>query len=95
MSHFTPYGNVVYERSTGGLNGLSLVEGLEYQVNEKIAVEMAAQQLDLYGGSLDYQFILGMTVNFGSAQEVVRKSLPIIEPPRSPRKELKLRSRGV
>jgi hypothetical protein len=65
MSHLTPYGNVVYERSSGGFHGLSLVEGLEYQVNGKIAVEMATQQLNLYGSSLDYQFILGLTVNFG------------------------------
>jgi hypothetical protein len=51
MSHLTPYGNIVYERSTGGFHGLSLVEGLEYQVNVKIAVEMATQQLNLYGES--------------------------------------------
>lgn len=69
MSHLTPYGNIVYERSSGGLHGLSLVEGLEYQVNEKVAFEMAAQQLSYSGNSLDYQFILGMTVNFGQPRK--------------------------
>lgn len=65
LSHLTPFGNIVCERSSGGIRGVSIAEGAEYQVSEKVAVEMAAQQLDFSGGSIDHQFILGMTVNFG------------------------------
>ncbi|MFN8005464.1 MAG: hypothetical protein U0V70_00245 [Terriglobia bacterium] len=65
LSHWTPYGNLVYERSSGGIQGVSVVEGLEYQVTEKVAIEMAAQQSNYTGIDPDYQFILGLTVNFG------------------------------
>jgi hypothetical protein len=41
-SHLTPHANLIYERSSGGIHGLSIFEGLEYQLTEKLAIDSRA-----------------------------------------------------
>src|SRR5262245_24500656 len=65
LSRMTPYANVVFEKSTGGFHGLSAFLGLEYQLNNKLALDASGQRLSLYGGGIDYQFAVGVTANLG------------------------------
>src|SRR5262245_36427299 len=69
LGRVTPYANAVFERSSGGFHGLSTFAGLEYQVNNKMALDLSAQRLSLYGGGVDYQFALGLTANLGRARK--------------------------
>jgi len=64
-SHFTPHVNLVYEQSSGGLQGLSVFEGFEYQLTQRLAIDLSGQHLNLWGGSVDHQVVLGMTLNLG------------------------------
>jgi len=68
-SHLTPHANLIYERSSGGIHGLSIFEGLEYQMTEKFAIDISGQHLNLWGDSVDNQIVLGMTLNLGSPRK--------------------------
>jgi hypothetical protein len=58
----------VLEKSTGFERNLAVFGGLEYQINERVAIDATAQRLGLTGGSPDRQFLLGLTVNFGKGR---------------------------
>lgn len=66
--HLTPHVNAVYERSTGFERTWAAFAGVEYQVTERIAVDLSGQRYGLAGGSPDRQVIVGLTVNFGKLQ---------------------------
>ena len=72
LSRTTPYANVVFEKSTGGFHGLSAFLGLEYQLNNRLALDVSGQRLSLYGNGIDYQFAVGMTANLGLARRWFR-----------------------
>ena len=65
LSYLTPHLNLVYERSSGGVEGLSVFEGVEYQVTKRLAIDISGQHLNLWGDSVDHQIVLGMTFNLG------------------------------
>ncbi len=65
---FTPHCNVVWERPTGQPAAVSLFEGIEYQMTERIAFDLSAQHFALNNGSPDHQIVFGMTINFGKLQ---------------------------
>ena len=65
LGHLTPHVNCLYEKSTGVGRQVSLFEGVEYQITERVAVDFSAQQLALWGGTLDHQAVVGLTVNMG------------------------------
>ena len=65
LSHLTPHFNTVYERSTGVERQISLFEGVEYQIVDAVAVDFSAQHLNVWGGQLDHQVVVGLTVSTG------------------------------
>jgi hypothetical protein len=65
LSHLTPHFNTVYERSTGVERQISLFEGVEYQIVDAIAVDFSAQHLNVWGGQIEHQVVIGLTVNTG------------------------------
>jgi hypothetical protein len=65
LSHLTPHANLVYERSTGVQGLRSVFEGIEYQITEKLAVDLSGQHFQLAGGGTDHQVVLGLTLNLG------------------------------
>jgi hypothetical protein len=66
LSHLTPHMNWLWERSTGaGPAQISLFEGVEYQVTENLAVDFSAQHFSVWGGQVDHQIVVGLTVNTG------------------------------
>jgi hypothetical protein len=68
-SRLTPHANLVYERSSGGVRGLSVFEGMEYQLTERLAIDISGQHVNLWGGSVDHELVLGMTLNLGSPRK--------------------------
>ena len=65
LSHITPHVNWLYEKSTGNVRTVSLFEGVEYQVTERFAVDFAGQHFSVWGGAVDHQVTIGLTVNTG------------------------------
>jgi hypothetical protein len=65
LGHLTPHANLLYERSTGFQRQISLFEGVEYQITDKVAVDFSGQHLSLWGGAVDHQVVIGLTVNTG------------------------------
>jgi len=65
LSKFTPHVNVLWEKSTGMTRQVSLFEGVEYQVLERLAFDLSAQHIAVAGGATDHQLVLGMTFNLG------------------------------
>ena len=65
LGHLTPHTNWLYEKSTGTRRQVSVFEGVEYQVTDRFAVDFSAQHFGVWGGSLDNQVVVGLTVNTG------------------------------
>jgi hypothetical protein len=62
---FTPHVNFVCEKSTGVERVVSFFEGVEYQINERVALDLSGQHLGVAGGARDHQIVLGITVSLG------------------------------
>ena len=65
LSHLTAHTNWLYEKSTGAKRAMSLFEGVEYQINPKVAVDFSGQHFNVWGGAIDHQVAIGLTVNLG------------------------------
>lgn len=61
LGRITAYGNVQWERSTGLAGYYSLFEGMEYEVNERFAVDVSGAHYGLRSGTIDHQLVLGLT----------------------------------
>jgi hypothetical protein len=44
---------------------MSLFEGVEYQITEKVAVDFSGQHFNVWGGAIDHQVAVGLTFNLG------------------------------
>jgi len=73
-ARITPHGNAVYERLTGAVSETSVFAGLEYQLTEKLALDISSQHLNLGSGSSDHQVLLGITWNFGQPRKWFSRS---------------------
>jgi len=62
---FTPHSNLIYEKSTGVDRAISVFEGVEYQITEKLALDISGQHFNIVGGTTDHQMVIGITLNFG------------------------------
>jgi len=69
LGHLTAHCNWLYEKSTGVERQISLFEGVEYQINEKVAVDFSAQHFSVWGGPVDHQVVVGLTVNTGRLRD--------------------------
>jgi hypothetical protein len=78
LGHLTAHANVLYERSTGVDRQISLFEGVEYQITEKVAVDFSAQHFSVWGGQVDHQIAVGLTVNTGRLR--ARRDQAIMKP---------------
>lgn len=65
LGHLTAHSNVLYERSTEVPRQISVFEGVEYQITEKVAVDFSGQHLSVWGGPVDHQVSVSLTVNTG------------------------------
>jgi hypothetical protein len=65
LSHLMPHANVLYERSTGVGRQISLFEGVEYQISDKVAMDVSVQHFSVWGSQVDHQITVGLTVNAG------------------------------
>jgi hypothetical protein len=65
LGHLTPHVNWLYEKSTGSQRQISLFEGVEYQITEKIAVDFSGQHFSVWGGPTEHQIVVGLTANLG------------------------------
>jgi len=73
LSHLTAHTNWLYEKSTGEERGISLFEGVEYQINNKLAVDFSGQHFNVWGGAVDHQISIGLTVNVGRLKHAKSK----------------------
>ena len=64
-SRVTPHANFIYERSTSMAPIRGLFEGIEYQINGKLAVDISGQHLATPGVPVDHQLLVGVTFNLG------------------------------
>ena len=64
----TPHVNAVYEKATGLEHNWAAFAGIEYQITERIAVDVSGQRFGLAGGNPDRQLLVGLTMNFGKLQ---------------------------
>jgi hypothetical protein len=65
LEKFTPHFNAEWEKSTGQNGALLAAEGIEYQVIEQLAFDIAAQHFASAGRAPDHQLSFGMTLNLG------------------------------
>ena len=70
LSHLTAHTNWLYEKSTGDQREISFFEGVEYQITEKVAVDFSGQHFSVWGGEVDHQIAVGITVNLGRLRRV-------------------------
>jgi hypothetical protein len=62
LGHLTVHTNWLWEKSTGMQRQISVFEGVEYQITEPVAVDFSAQHLAAWGGPLENQVAIGLTV---------------------------------
>jgi hypothetical protein len=60
------HGNVVWEKSTGVRPLVAVYEGLEYQRNPRLALDLSFQHFGLAGGGPDHQVVFGITLTLGA-----------------------------
>jgi hypothetical protein len=58
-----------FERATGYSGAWSFFEGVEFQFTPAAALEVSGQHLNVTGGVLDHQLVVGVTINFGNPAE--------------------------
>jgi len=80
LGHLTAHTNWLWEKSTGIGRQMSVFEGVEYQITDPVAVDFSAQHLNAWGGPIDHQIVIGLTVSTGRLHR--RGKAP--EPPTSP-----------
>jgi hypothetical protein len=68
LGHLSPHVNAVYERSTGFERVISVFGGVEYQITEKVAVDVSGQRFGVSGGGADRQLLVALTVNLGKVR---------------------------
>jgi len=77
LGHLTAHTNWLWERSTGSVRTISLFEGVEYQITERVAVDFSGQHFSVWGGAVDHQVTVGLTVNTGRVRRRGRdRSVP-------------------
>ena len=68
LEKLTPHINAEWEKSTGLGRVLLAFEGIEYQIKERLAFDIAAQQYAAAGSAPDHQVVLGMTFKLGKGR---------------------------
>ena len=68
LGKLTPHGNAVWERSTGLPRVISVFEGVEYQMTERLAFDAGGQHFSLNTRTPDHQAVVGITLNVGKLQ---------------------------
>jgi hypothetical protein len=63
LSHLTAHLNALWEKSTATVRQVSIFEGVEYQICDPVAVDFSAQHLNVWGGQIDHQVAIGLTVS--------------------------------
>jgi hypothetical protein len=65
LAKFTAHGNGVWERSTGQPGAILAFEGVEFELTDRVSVDLSGQHLGLRAGKPDHQVVLGITIGFG------------------------------
>jgi hypothetical protein len=53
---------------------------MEYQITDPVAIDFSAQHLNVWGGPIDHQIVIGLTVSTGRLHHREKPA----EPPTSP-----------
>ena len=73
LEKLTPHLNAGWERSTGVPRAFSTAEGIEYQITERLAADVSAQQFTGAGNPPDRQIAFGITLNVGRVARFHRR----------------------
>ena len=65
LGKFSPHVNALWERSTGDDRIVSLFEGVEYQMTDRLAFDLGGQHFGVNGNGMDNQLVFGITLNVG------------------------------
>ena len=65
LAHLTVHTNCLWEKSSGTERQVSVFEGVEYQITEPLAIDFSAQHLNVWGGQMDHQVVIGLTFSTG------------------------------
>jgi hypothetical protein len=65
LGRLTAHGNAVWERSTGLHSFASAYEGVEYQMNDRLALDLSGQHLGVHSTHPEHQIVFGITVGLG------------------------------
>jgi hypothetical protein len=65
LEKFTPHVNAEWEKSTAKAKAVLAFEGVEYQLNSRLAFDLSAQHFAGAGNRPDHQLALGLTLNVG------------------------------
>ena len=68
VTKVTPHAELMFERATGFDRTIGASAGMEYQVTERLAIDVTGLRLGLAGGTPDRQILIGMTLNLGKVR---------------------------
>jgi hypothetical protein len=84
LGHLTAHSNWLWEKSSGTGRQISVFEGVEYQITDPVAVDFSAQHLNVWGGPVDHQIVIGLTVRTGRLHHRERPAGPPTAPTQPP-----------
>jgi hypothetical protein len=61
----TPHAEALLEKATGFGRTIGCTGGVEYQMSQRLAIDVTGVRLGLAGGNPDRQILVGMTFNLG------------------------------
>lgn len=59
-NHFTPHTSLTIEKQTAANRSYTILEGIEYQMNDRFSVDLSGQHVGISTGSIDHQILLGL-----------------------------------
>ncbi|MBI3208451.1 MAG: hypothetical protein HYZ37_06075 [Candidatus Solibacter usitatus] len=65
LNNLTLHANGLMEKSTGVQRTMSVFEGMEYQITNRLSVDVSGQHIHVSGGVRETQIQVGLTMNFG------------------------------
>ncbi|MBI5280832.1 MAG: hypothetical protein HY858_04050 [Candidatus Solibacter usitatus] len=63
FGRFTPYGTIQFERASGVAGSYAVFEGVEYEVNGRLSLDLNGQHYALNSSLPDHQIVAGLTWN--------------------------------
>ena len=74
LHRFTLFADAAWEKSTSVERQISLFEGVEYEISERLAFDVSGQHFNVVGGPPDNRLVFGLTVNLGRVRNWFERS---------------------